>query len=239
MSQLADIQAAQSSLEESFSKRMAQLEAQLHTGGNAKETVARVSEEFRTFRGLMFSMLGLLRKQISECVKMVDVMETRHRRKALIVLGVPEAIKEDCTKTLLDVFDKKMGLGDMTASSIQSCHRIGTTSKERRRPVLIRFSSAEVRAEVWKAKSRLKGSGFTVREFLTRTRQTTFSMARQHFGVAACWTQDGNIIVKPADDSRHKITSPDELEPLIARYPKTTSPLKTVSSTVTKNTRKL
>lgn len=238
MSQLADIQAAQSSLEVTFSKRMAQLETQLHSGGTSKDTVARISEEFRAFRELMFNMLGLLRRQISECAKMVDIMETRHRCKALVILGVPEEAKEDCSKTLLGIFDQKMCLKGVSTSSIKTCHRIGTPSNERCRPVLVRFNSAEVRATVWKAKTTLRGSGFTVREFLTKPRQIAFSMARQHFGMAACWTQDGTIIVKSADNSRHKIRSQDELEPLIAKYPKTTSPPKPSSRAATKSARK-
>ncbi|XP_075990299.1 uncharacterized protein LOC142985945 [Anticarsia gemmatalis] len=81
-------------LEESFSKRMAELEAQLQTGA-AKDKVAKVAEEFRTFRELMFGVLGLLRQQISECARMVDSIETRHRRKDLLFLGIPESAKVD------------------------------------------------------------------------------------------------------------------------------------------------
>lgn len=78
MSLLADIKASQSSLEESFSKRMAQLETPLHSGGTSKDTVAHISE-FRAFRELMFSMLVLLRKQISGCaiICTMHIMENR------------------------------------------------------------------------------------------------------------------------------------------------------------------
>lgn len=217
---------------------MAQLEAQLQSGGNSKETVARVSEEFRAFRELMFTMLGLLREQINECARVLDAIETRHRRKALVFLGLPEAIKEDCAETMLSILNQRMGLKDVTASNIRTCHRIGAPSKDRRRPVLVWFSTVEVRAAVWRAKTALKGSGFTVREFLTRTRQTAFSKARQHFGMSACWTQDGTIVIKPSDNSRQKITSPVELEPLMAKYPKATSSPKASSSTNTKSSRR-
>lgn len=97
MAQLAEIQMAQSTLEESLSKIIAHLEAQLHSGGNSKDTVARVSEEFRIFWEFMFKMLGLLRKQINEGTKLVDVIETRYHRKALIFLGVPVAVGEECS----------------------------------------------------------------------------------------------------------------------------------------------
>ncbi|CAB3251428.1 unnamed protein product [Arctia plantaginis] len=85
-------------------------------------------------------MLGLLRKQISERAKIMDIMETHHRRKALVFLGLPEDIKEDCSKILLGVLNQKMGLKDVTTTKIKTCHRIGTPSKEHRRPVLVTFT---------------------------------------------------------------------------------------------------
>ncbi|KAL4707533.1 hypothetical protein ACJJTC_000285 [Scirpophaga incertulas] len=47
-------------------------------------------------------------------------------------------------------------------------------------------------------------------------------MARLHFGIRACWTQDGEIIIKPSSDDgdRLKITSVAGLNSLVARYPK-------------------
>lgn len=59
--------------------------------------------------------------------------------------------------------------------------------------MLARFSAVETRADVWKHKMTRKGTG--------KTRQTAFSMARQHFGMSACWTQEGTIIIKPFDNS--------------------------------------
>ena len=224
-SQLENIQLAQKSLEDCFLKKMGELEAQIQCAGPAKDTVAKIAEEFRTFRELMFGMLGLLRKQITECSRLVDGLETRTRRKALILTGFAEVDREDCQGLVLDLLHNKLRLPNITASSIKVCHRLGALSKgpKHSRPILVRFTDVDHKSAVWKAKSALKGSTVTVKEFLTRTRQAVFSKARLHFGMPACWTQDGVIVIRTPDGTRHKITSLEELNPLLSKYPKKSS----------------
>ncbi|KAJ8737099.1 hypothetical protein PYW07_000370 [Mythimna separata] len=222
MSQLDSIQTAQKDLEECVTKRMDELEAQIRSAGPAKDTVAKVAEEFRTFRELMFKMLGLLRKQIAECSRAIDGLETRTRRKALLFTGFAEADKEDCRALVLDIVHKRMALPDISSSSIITCHRLGVASKgtTRSRPILVRFSSMDCKSAIWRAKSGLKGSAVAVKEFLTRTRQTVFSRARLHFGMSSCWTQDGVIVVRSPDGARLKISSLEELDLLVVKFPK-------------------
>ncbi|KAF9413643.1 hypothetical protein HW555_008221 [Spodoptera exigua] len=219
MSQLAEVLSAQKTLEESFIKKMNALEAQIQTAGPAKDTVAKVAEEFRAFRELVFGMLGLLRRQISECAQQIDEIETRSRRKALIVQGVAEAASEDCTKVTLDVLNSKLGLG-LTASSLKVCHRLGQANTNHHRPILVKFASVEAKMKVWRAKTGLRGSKLALKEFLTKTRQSVFGKARQHFGMRSCWTLDGVIFIKAPDGSRHKVMSLDELGLLLGRYPR-------------------
>lgn len=219
MSQFAEVLAAQKTLEENFMKKMGELETQIQCAGPAKaNTVARIADEFRTFRELIFSMFGLLRSQISECAKQIDGLETRHRRKALVFQGVAEVENENCTAIILDVLNTRLALKDITTSSIKVCHRLGALSKEHHRPILVKFTSLDTKLAVWKAKTGLKGSKISVREFLTRARQSVFGKAREHFGMRACWTQDGVIFIKASDGSRHKVTSTDELLPLTTKY---------------------
>ncbi|KAF9424388.1 hypothetical protein HW555_000527 [Spodoptera exigua] len=220
MSQLAEVLSAQKTLEESFIKKMNALEAQIQTAGPAKDTVAKVAEEFRAFRELVFGMLGLLRRQISECAQQIDDIETRSRRKALIVQGIAEAASEDCTKVTLDVLNSKLGLG-LTASSLKVCHRLGQANTDHPRPILVKFASVEAKMKVWRAKTGLRGSKLALKEFLTKTRQSVFGKARQHFGMRSCWTLDGVIFIKAPDGSRHKVMSLDELGLLLGRYPRT------------------
>ncbi|KAF9411131.1 hypothetical protein HW555_009993 [Spodoptera exigua] len=214
-----EVLSAQKSLEECFIKKMNALEAQIQTAGPAKDTVAKVAEEFRAFRDLVIGMLGLLRRQIDECSRQLNDIETRSRRKALIIQDITEAPSEDCANVALGVMNTKLGL-NFSRDSIKVYHRLGQANTDHHRPILVRFTSMEARKSVWRAKTSLRGSKIAVKEFLTKTRQSVFGTARQHFGMRSCWTQEGTIFIKAPDGSRHKLTSLDELNPLLSKYPK-------------------
>ncbi|XP_026727504.1 uncharacterized protein LOC113493708 [Trichoplusia ni] len=162
MSQLSDIQKVQAKLGQTFNKRMAELEAQLTTS-TAKDTVAKVAEEFRTFRELMFSMLSLLRQQISDCVHTVDIIETSHRRKALLILGLQESEVDDNVTAVNNILTKKMALTN-SFHSISACYRIGARGEEHHRRLLVWFSNVADRNAVWNSKSKLRRSSIAVRE---------------------------------------------------------------------------
>ncbi|KAF9799206.1 hypothetical protein SFRURICE_006466 [Spodoptera frugiperda] len=127
-----------------------------------------------------------------------------------------------CTAVTLGVCNDKLGL-NLTPSSIKVSHRLGQASADHHRPVLVRFTSTTDKMTVWKAKGRLKGSNIVIKEFLTRSRQSVFERARQHFGMRACWTNNGVIHIRALDGSRHKVTSLDGLDPLLSKYPRTQS----------------
>ncbi|KAF9411153.1 hypothetical protein HW555_010015 [Spodoptera exigua] len=149
--------------------------------------------------------------------------QTRSRRKALIIQGIAEAAGEDCTDVTLGVINTKLGL-NYTKSLIKVCHRLGQANTNHHRPILVRFASIDARMSVWRAKTGFRGSKVAVREFLTKTRQSVFVTARQHFGMQSCWTQEGAIFIKASDGSRHRVTSLDELNPLLSKYPKAQDP---------------
>lgn len=65
-------------------------------------------------------MLVLLRKQVSECCKQIDIIGTWQRRKELTFLGVEEAEKADWNT----VINGRMGLKNVSASSIKVCYRL-------------------------------------------------------------------------------------------------------------------
>ncbi|XP_022828172.1 uncharacterized protein LOC111357627 [Spodoptera litura] len=224
MSQIDEVLSTQKSLErrfspleEMFAEGMEAVQAQIDAAGPGKDTIATVAEEFRTFRVIMYKLLGLLRRDITECSWQIDEIRTRSRRKALIFQGIPEKEGENCKSIAIDVTNTKMGL-NLTTSSIKVCHRLGQSNTDHHRPLLVRFAS--VKSSVWRAKTRLRGTEIAIKEFLTKERQAVFVKARQHFGMRSCWTQDGVIYIKVSDGSKCRVTSMGELKPLLTKYPR-------------------
>lgn len=216
-----NLEAGQRSLEELVLGKFKEMEAQFQSPSLDKaNTIAKLAAEFRCFQKLVLSMLSLLRKQIQEFSNIADALNMRSRRKALIFTGFPETDTENCKSMILEKLHSKLSLKDITADHIKQCHRLGEAGEGRARPILVRFVKTELKSAVWKAKPGLKGSSIAIKEFLTKTRQTVFGKARLHFGMRSCWTQDGTIVIKSSDGRRHKITTQEELGPLMVKYPK-------------------
>ena len=101
---------------------------------------------------------------------------------------------------------------------IHVCHRLGS-SRQKARPILVRFFDMEHRQLVWDSKKALKGTGITISEFLTQARHRVFGAARKHFGMHRCWSMEGKIVVICPDKSRRKIETESELQALFAKFP--------------------
>ncbi|KAJ2937411.1 hypothetical protein O0L34_g19099 [Tuta absoluta] len=145
-------------------------------------------------------------------------METRKRRKVLIFNGIPETVDEKCHDKIRDVLKKIIKPEDVP-DSFKACHRIGQRADGSVRPFLVRFHNLAVKSKVWKEKSKLKGTKIAVKEFLTKSRQSVFLKARQHFGMSSTWTQEGVINIKTADGKRHKLSTAEEFAALEKKYP--------------------
>ncbi|KAL0871512.1 hypothetical protein ABMA27_005228 [Loxostege sticticalis] len=91
MSTLEQITETQRSLENTLMQRMAEFESQLQGSSASPSSTDNVvlRKEFQAFKELVRNIFDLLRQQISELCKIVDIMETRHRRKFLVINGIP------------------------------------------------------------------------------------------------------------------------------------------------------
>ncbi|CAH2071138.1 unnamed protein product, partial [Iphiclides podalirius] len=158
-------------------------------------------------------MLQLL---INEVQMATDSIEMRHRKKYLLLGGVPEKPNEDVPHVILSILNKNLGFKDVTSSSLLSAHRLGLESKDHIRPILFRFTDVALRGQVWKKKTSLKGTPYVMSEFLTKLRQSLFLETRKHFGMRSVWTSDGSVYVKLNNGSRARIQSKKELEHLVA-----------------------
>lgn len=206
-----------------ISDRMEEFEKNLPAVGtsSANPTVKALSAEFYAFKNFVWKSISLLRSQAELVALGLDRMETHSRRKVLLLHGVKEETGEDVTEKTIAVLSDQLKLEGVNPDSFERCHRLGA-KKDAARPILVRFSSVQLRARAWKVKTMLKGSKITLTEFLTKARQDLFAAARNHFGLKKCWSADGVIVVLLPNKTRAKITSSHELKKLISQHPKST-----------------
>ena len=136
----------------------------------------------------------------------LDDLEQYGRRMSLRFSGIKPSPNgtgpEDTDKILLQLCNGQMGL-QLQLSDLQRSHRVGPIESGNR-GIIVRFVSYRVRAQVLKARSKLKGTGIYVNEDLTKRRNNLAFLARQlkkQNKVVDTWTYDGKIFVK------HRLTA--------------------------------
>ena len=222
-------------VKELFSAKMAEFQADLSKAApnsSSATTLASLNADFANFKKLITGTLNNLQQQVELLAQECDRLEMRSRRKILLVHGIPEAPNEDPSQTFIRAVVERMKL-PLDLNSFSRSQRLGRTSNEKPRPILLKFSRTELRDQVWYAKSTLKGSGVTLSEFLTRGRHSTFLEARKRLGITRSWTRSGVIVVAASDGHQHRITTLSELNkvcPPAASTPAVrTSPVREVS----------
>lgn len=211
MATLSDVHQQQASLEASLHQRMSEFEAQLKLSSEPS-SLSRLHNDFMNFKENVCGILKMLRLQINELSRATDVLEMRHRRKCLLFGGIAEVPKEDTSALICRVLEEQLQIKDVNPASFKACHRLGSGTGGRPRPILVRFADHSVKTSVWKKKTALKGTSTVISEFLTRRRQNLFLEARKRFGITNCWSLDGNIYAKLPDGKRRNITTEDDLE---------------------------
>ncbi|KAG7306972.1 hypothetical protein JYU34_002213 [Plutella xylostella] len=213
--------AAINKLEAKLSQGLATFDARLAAANTSTPTLEQLAADFRTFKECILQTLNLLKTQIAAVTQVSDDLDNQGRRKFLLFRGVCESTDEDVSKVVSSMCVQKLGLSDFTASDIKKCFRLNSASSasktDRPRPILVRFRDASTRAQVWGKKKSLKATPVSICEFLTARRRDMFLEARRRFGMKNCWTQDGNVFVKPPDGgNKIRINSRQDLDAIPA-----------------------
>ncbi|KAL4721209.1 hypothetical protein ACJJTC_009966 [Scirpophaga incertulas] len=155
--------------------------------------VTSLASEFYEFKSFVWEAMSAIKNQLELLSQGFDKHETAMRRKILHIL------------IYMFVIDLEVQPPVKTS------------------PVLVRFHCFEHRCLAWNSKSSLKGSGITISEFLTKARHSAFLAARKHFGVNKCWSMQGSIHIILPNNTRVKIETISQLQPLITKFPSTSS----------------
>lgn len=149
----------------------------------------------------------------------MDEQDAYSRRNNLLFHGIPENPHEDTSKIVLDLLkDKTIGAQDLSRSQVCRSHRLGPTRQSRLkpRPIIIKFTTYEARASIFRDKKKLKSSGITITEQLTGKRMKLMNAAKNTFGQRNVWSLDGSVMVLHGG-RKHKLNTYSALQQLTAQ----------------------
>lgn len=191
-----------------FTGRMDKFEREHQlTTPDVPATTSSLAAEFAAFREFIISALTNLQQQVRILNDEADKREMRSRKRILLLHGVPEEKSEDPVDIVVRIATTKLGAADFKKTSVSQCHRLGVVREDKPRPLLVQLCSDVVRNEIWYAKTKLKGTGIAMSEFLTKTRHSLFMAVRSRVGVSKCWTHGGQICVLGPDGKKRLITT--------------------------------
>lgn len=151
----------------------------------------------------------LLETKLGKAYEDIDALEQYSRRNNIRIYGVPETTGEDIDTVITSVCKEKLGV-DVTAGSIDCCHRLGK-KENGNRPILVKFCSRNIKQAVYNTKSKLKGTKMVIREDLTKRRLSLLKDVQKKCDAA--WTNNCNIFTK-LGNKVHKISSYNDLDNL-------------------------
>lgn len=150
---------------------------------------------------------NLLRRAQLDLVTAVDSNEQRSRNECLMLHGIPEAVGEtptDTTAKFTQLVKESLEI-ELAPGAIVRSHRVGPPSADKTRPIIARFQLMSQRNRVYANKKKLKNSGKSISENLTRRRMKKLVEAKEKYGKTNVWSWEGRIFAKPEDGDK-KIT---------------------------------
>jgi len=137
-----------------------------------------------------------------------DELEQYQRRNNIRIFGVKESAVEKTDDLVIGLCREKLGL-ELPASSICRSHRVGYKGEgetARPRPIIVKFTSYQARRMVFVVKKKLKGTGITIREDLTRRRLDLYREVVSRHGMDRTWSFDGRVCWLDKDGVRGTAT---------------------------------
>ncbi|CAG9820667.1 unnamed protein product [Phaedon cochleariae] len=154
-------------------------------------------------------------KVILSLVNRQEKLEQQDKMKNVLIFGVNENERENCSETVKTIFKSKMKL-EMKDCDLGVSYRIGKINKNKSRPIIVKFSNLYSKNMIYGNKKLLKSTGIVIREDLTSSQQTLLKATLKKVGsTGSAWTNHGNIFVKLNDGNETSlIRSFEDLENL-------------------------
>ena len=138
-----------------------------------------------------------LRRKVQTAMSEVDNLQQYSIRNRLLFHGITESSDEDTDQLVIDQCNEKLNLS-ITRGMLERTHRLGPKRDQGGKPraIIVKFCSCRNRRLIFINKKRLKGTGVTITESLTKARMELVKEVHKIVGDGNTWTSDGNVFAK-------------------------------------------
>ena len=159
------------------------------------EAVSHDLADLRRKQADLKENIGKMQKSLTNMQEAIEEQEQYSRRECLRFYGVPESASEDTDDVIIAFVEKHLKV-HLEKSDVARSHRItprGGRKEDNPLPIIVRFTTYNIRRRVYEAKAKLKGSKVFIQEDLTSFRRELVSKARKMPTVRRVRTSDGRI----------------------------------------------
>ena len=137
-----------------------------------------------------------MEKSLIESAKVHSVENDQYaRRSNIIVYGVAEARDENCGQIVKNIIKNKLKL-NLPSNAVEVCHRLGTKTLNKNRPIVTRFRYQDLKWDIMKARKELKGSGIVFGQDLCFEFRELQKQIKSHPSVIDSWAWNGKLSAK-------------------------------------------
>lgn len=162
-----------------------------------------------------------LKKRLSSVEERIEFLDRESKQQNIIIRGLPETSysergsadgfqdstttkHESVGKTVSDMLSKELGI-KISDDDMTTAFRMRAGPHDKVRPILVRFSTKQVRDSVMRSKKNLRVNNTPVyiSEHLTRSTADLFASARtmvKQGKISASWTYNGQVFIKKTSD---------------------------------------
>lgn len=192
-------------------RQLKQLKETVTPGVDTGDTETILAE----FERKMMEALDGLKSELTSLknvfLKQSEELDRKSFADSLIIHGIAEVASEDLYVKVCDIVKTKINVA-ISKDDLSLCYRVGKklVGADKGRPVAVKFVRRWKRNEVFNNKRKLKGSGVTVSEMLTRSVQQLFKLVKQYVDKKRCWTRNGNVYIT-TDEGRKRIDGVEDI----------------------------
>jgi hypothetical protein len=151
-----------------------------------------------------------LQLKVTDLEKQMVKSEQYSRKSNVRIGGMVEKKDGICKEMVVEMIQRKLGV-NITTKDIDAAHRLPQQDRNKPHPIIVRFFARDIKFQVIKNRSKLKGSGITIQEDLCKAMHLLLNRVSKDERVKTAWAWNGNVF---CEDKQGKVVKAEYGEPL-------------------------